>query len=163
MGQHRNAEELYRAKAEKLEQALNKSVVQPWLAERCTLKMQTVLLTSFRGCDGVMKNDYGKKFTRIMRSTILKNADPSTTFFPKSTSEEGDVFKCFFDDIDHYPVHWLFHLLHAAEIVSYKCPHANQRTFWKRFYYWGLHELHVEPESEEQLDNRLKDNVEVEQ
>lgn len=137
----------------------NNSVVQDWLAEHCTLKMQTVLLTSFRGCDGAHKDDYGKTFTRIMRATVLKNADPSTTFFPTSVKVSDDMHDTFFSDMDHYPVHWFMHLLHAAEIVGYKCPDKIISAFWKRFYLRGLHELHVGAESEHQLDNRLKDNV----
>ena len=140
----------------------NESVVQPWLAEHCTLKMQTVLLTSFRGCDGAYKNDVGKVFTRIMRSTVLKNADPTTTFFPQYINVEeaySSQIEDFFNDMDHYPVHWFMHLLHAAEIVGYKCPDLDTKQFWRKFYLRGVHELHLSPESRVSLDERLKDNV----
>lgn len=133
------------------------SVVQPWLMDHCTWKMQTVLLTSFRGCDGAMKDDHGKAFTRLMRAVVLKNADPNTTFFPKEIKTA--IFDLFFNDMDHYPVHWFMHLLHAAEIVGYKCPHKEAQEFWKKFYLRGCHELHVGIETEHQLDDRLKDNV----
>jgi len=123
--------------------------------------MQTVLLTSFRGCDGVYKNDYGKNYTRIMRATVLKNADPSSTFFPADEAQHwaGEGLSAFFTDMDHYPVHWFMHLLHASEIVGYKHPDAMYRDFWLRFYLRGVHELHLNIETEKQLDYRLRDNT----
>lgn len=135
----------------------NTSVVQEWLAKECTWKMQTVLLTSFRGCDGAHKHDYGKTFTRIMRATVLQNADPNGTFFPDSIKTTRDMHDTFFSDMDHYPVHWFMHLLHAAEIAGYKCPNDELRQFWMNFYLRGIKELHVNPESEDHLDIRLRD------
>jgi hypothetical protein len=137
------------------------SVVQPWLAEHCTFKMQTVLLTSFRGCDGVHKDDRGKVFTRMMRSTVLKNADPTTSFFPESVDglqAYRTQIEDFFDDMDHYPVHWFMHLLHAAEICGYKHPDETLSKFWKRFYLRGAHELHLGIETCQQMNDRLRDN-----
>jgi len=141
---------------------VSNSVVQPWLAEHCTWKMQTVLLTSFRGCDGAYKNDVGKVFTRMMRATVLKNADPTTTFFPENMNGREawkPELERFFTDMDHYPVHWFMHLLHAAEIVGYKHPDSEISEFWENFYARGCYELHVTRETEDALDNRLKDNV----
>lgn len=138
------------------------SVVQKWLAQNCTWKMQTVLLTSFRGCDGAHKDDRGKVFTRMMRATVLKNADPTTTFFPEAMNIR-EAYKTqmedFFTDMDHYPVHWFMHLLHAAEIVGYKHPDKEIAEFWENFYCRGCYELHVTRETENQLDHRLSDNV----
>lgn len=57
------------------------SVVQDWLSE-LSMKQQTVLLAAFRGCDGLSKHDPSKHFTKIMRGSILKNADNSSTFYP---------------------------------------------------------------------------------
>ncbi len=143
------------------------SVVQDWLAENCTWKMQTVLLTSFRGCDGKHKHDHGKMFTRKMRDCILKNADVTTTFMNQESEDYDltlpgavDALKVFFDDMDHYPVHWFMHLLHAAEIVGYKHPDEKIREYWITFYLMGLGELHVGHEPESDLDARLKDKRE---
>ena len=136
------------------------SVVQDWLAEKCTWKMQTVLLTSFRGCDGVHKHDLSKPFTRLMRASILKNADKTTTFFLNDCDFGvlNQQMNVFLDDIDHYPMHCFFHLLHAAEILSYKHYDPEIKKFWGDFYQSCIHALHVNPETEEQLDERLKDN-----
>lgn len=141
----------------------NSSVVQKWLAKKCTWKMQTVLLTSFRGCDGAYKNDPGKVFTRAMRATILKNADPTSTFFPHEleggTALENETIRTFLNDMDHYPVHWFMHLVHAAEICAYKCPNKDLATFWWNFYCCAVHELHLIIETETQLNDRLRDKI----
>jgi hypothetical protein len=140
----------------------NTSVIQDWVTNYCTWKMQTVLLVALRGCDGLSKNDLSKPFIRLMRSTILKNADSSTTFFPDVTSPHESVSRVaiieLLNDMDHYPVHWFMHFVHAAEIVGYKHPDANVRSYWQHFYLLALNELHVNAETEEQLDHRLQDN-----
>lgn len=138
------------------------SVVQGWLGKRCTWKMQTVLLVALRGCDGVHKNDLSKPFIRRMRATILKNADTSTTFFTNDAlyilnNGIRDQLHEMLNDMDHYPIHWFMHFVHAAEIIMYKHPHRQVRRFWEYFYICALDELHVCIETEQQLDNRLQD------
>jgi len=142
------------------------SVVRKWVEESCNWKQQTVLLASFRGCDGLPKNDLSKEFTKMMRATLLQNADKSSTFFKdnaildiKSKESIDDFFiDCSRGSLDAYPVHWLMHLLQAAEIVMYKCPLEPYVEYWGYFYKTGVNALHLNPETEEQLDNRLKDN-----
>lgn len=140
------------------------SVVQDWLSD-LTMKQQTVLLAAFRGCDGLPKTDPSKHFTKMMRATLLKNADPASTFYPPEnalTDPEVDLVDDFFIDcsrggMDQYPVHWLLHLLQAAEIVGYKCPILAWKNYWKYFYETGVKAMHLNPETEGQLDERLKD------
>jgi len=36
---------------------MNKSVVKPWLADRCSLKQQTVVLVVPRGCDDLASEE----------------------------------------------------------------------------------------------------------
>lgn len=142
-----------------------KSVVRTWLEENCTWKQQTVLLASFRGCDGLPKHDASKTFTRKMRTTLLNNADASSTFMGDGVElsignkEQIDNFfiDCSIGSLDAYPVHWLMHLLQAAEIVAYKCPIPSTSEYWKYFYLTGVNALHLNPETEEQLDSRLED------
>lgn len=142
------------------------SVVKGWLGELCTLKQQTVVLAAFRGCDGVPKNDPSKQFTKNMRSSILINADINSTFYPGNVIELSSINKEAIDDffidcsrggLDAYPVHWLMHLLQAAEIVGYKCGNAPIAKYWMYFYLTGVNALHLNPETEEQLDTRLAD------
>jgi len=142
------------------------SVVKEWVGKHCTWKQQTVLLASFRGCDGLPKHDPSKVFTKKMRSTLLKNADLNSTFMAECAFVLNDLNKEPIDDffidcssgsMDAYPVHWFLHLLQAAEIVAYKCPEKSIAEYWKYFYLCGIKAMHVNPETEEQLDIRLAD------
>ena len=145
------------------------SVVQDWVAEFCTWKQQTVLLASFRGCDGLPKHDQSKVFTKKMRRTLLKNADESSTFFsavsvfdltPENREPIDDFFiDCSRGSMDAYPVHWFLHFLQAAEIIAYKCPFDSVRDYWAYFYTTGVKAMHLNPETESQLDERLADRV----
>jgi hypothetical protein len=144
-----------------------KSVVKEWLAEHCSWKMQTVLLASFRGCDGLPKQDPSKAFTKRMRATLLHNADPNSTFYGGGAvlDDEGrapidDFFiDCSRGSMDAYPVHWLLHLLQAAEIVAYKCPDERAARYWQYFYLTGVKAMHLNPETRAELDARLEDNT----
>lgn len=137
---------------------MSRSVVKEWLAERCTLKQQTVLLSALRGCDGIPKEDCTKQLTRALRGVLLHSANPSdeerTFMMPVNFEEARDRFLA---HPDHYPVHWLFHFAHAAEIVGYKHPSKDVRKVWSNMY-WGIcNALHVNMESEESMDWRLRD------
>lgn len=138
-----------------------KSVVRPWLSETCTFKQQTVLLSALRGGDGIPKEDRSKKFTRKLRNTLLYAADqaspttPGTFMYNVVTGEEIVEF-C--NLLDHYPMHWLMHFIHAVEIVGYKHPKKEERAWWIWFYYQLCEGLHMHSESEAEVDQRLKDN-----
>jgi len=54
--------------------------------------------------------------------------------------------------LDHYPAHYIMHVLHATEIVAYKSPEGAD---WLWFYERLCKCIHVNPETEEQLDLRL--------
>lgn len=60
--------------------------------------------------------------------------------------------------LDAIPHHFQLHLLHAAEIVGYKHPDLRIRAWWWQTYKRLVHDMHLWPETEEQLDRRLGDN-----
>lgn len=62
--------------------------------------------------------------------------------------------------LDEVPHHFQLHLMHAAEIVGYKHPDAEIRAWWRGFYLRLAHDLHLWPETAEQLDSRLGDSRE---
>ena len=127
------------------------SVVQPWLAY-CSLKQQTVVLVALRGCDGLPKEDPSKKLVRVLRATVLLNADSSTEFMVGFNHSEVTRMT---GAIDHYPVHWLTHFMHAAEIIGYKHPVAEVKAYWSDAYRSLVTALHLNVETEEELDDRL--------
>lgn len=60
--------------------------------------------------------------------------------------------------LDAIPHHFQLHLLHAVEIVGYKHPDQRIRGWWLQTYERLVHDMHLWPETEEQLDRRLGDN-----
>ncbi len=61
-------------------------------------------------------------------------------------------------ELDAIPHHFQLHFLHAAEIVGYKHPDTRVRVWWVQTYERLVHDMHLWPETEEQLDRRLGDN-----
>lgn len=134
-----------------------RSVVKEWLTS-CTLKQQTVLLSATRGCDNVPKEDVSKKFVRKLRRVVLIDASPLGGSFMKSDLT-GIEYNAFLKQPDIYSVHWLFHFLHAVEIVGYKHPDAKLRAWFDKLYTDMCGMLHVNPETAAQCDARLADGV----
>ena len=134
------------------------SVVKRWLGEKCTYKQQAVLLSALRGADGTPKEDISKKFTRELRSVLLNCADRGigNDTFMRSTPNSKDLH-IFCNNLDHYPVHWLMHFIHAVEIVGYKHPDMDIRVKYAIIYGLLCQGLHLNPESEVEMDKRLLD------
>lgn len=131
-----------------------KSVVKPWLAEKLNLKMQTVVLVALRGCDGLTKEDPSKRMVRALRATILENADTKTNFMDLLDDEHAQDF---LGSLDHYPVHWLTHFMHAAEIIGYYHPQTGPQLWWLGIYTGIVRALHLNVETKEELVLRLQD------
>lgn len=139
------------------------SVVQSWVTEECSYKQQAVILSALRGCDGIQKEDISKQFTRQFRFDILnpaENVGKGDRQFMTPINLDGDMISKFLSNIDHYPVHWLFHFMHAMEIVGYKHPDQHKRMFWFTMYENLCNALHVRIESEKTNDLRLSDHPE---
>jgi len=116
--------------------------------------MQSVLMSAMRGCDTARKDDNSKHITRAIRPILCNNADPSNTFMgtmiPLSKPTEQFLW-----DLDSYPMHFVAHTMHAAEIIGYKYPEDKVRKWWRKFYEDMVKALHLNPETETQLDVRL--------
>jgi len=131
------------------------SVVQEWIAEYCSFKEQTVLLTALRGCDGIPKEDVSKQMVRVMRGVLLKDADASTDFM--RSAPHPDDLRQFLTNLDHYPVHWLMHFAHAAQVIAYRHPNPAINGNWLMVYRNIVHALHMEPEPVLIMMHRLED------
>jgi hypothetical protein len=127
-------------------------VIKHWVFE-LPMRMQTVLMAATRGADGVPKEDKSKAIVRALRSILFNNADLTNSFMKDDVTEE-QVEK-FASDIDHYHVHFLMHLTHAIEIVGYKHPDNYVRGKWLTIYKRLCKSLHLNFETESQLDVRL--------
>lgn len=149
--------------------------------------MQSVLLTAVRGPDGVRKYDPPKMLLRWYRRCILISAldqeiitnphdsrggsftGPSlpatvnTTLMTSSDvwphlmrRHEDDYIR----DLDAISHHFQMHFMHAIHILGVYHPDALIRTYWKKLYVRLVHELHLNPETDEALARRLGDDRE---
>jgi hypothetical protein len=136
-----------------------KSVVRPWL-NALPLMQQTVVLCALRGCDGLRKEDPSKQLVRSLRATVLYNAQEESQFMsiPSGISAEQFLLQKlhqFLESVDHYPLHWYAHFMHAAEIIGYKHPNEQTSHYWFTVYVEMVYALHLNVESEKELDKRL--------
>lgn len=137
------------------------SVVQEWVGERLSFRAQTVLLSALRGCDGKPKEDPSKPLTRFLRKSVLKNAEPyvdadDNTFMGVSVELDSHI-RAFLGDLDHYPMHFLMHFAHATQLVGYYHPDEQTRVFWYGMYEHIVHAFHLNVETEEHNEYRLRD------
>lgn len=135
------------------------SILQGWV-ENLGLRHQGVLLASVRGCDTAPKDDASKRFVRCYRAVVLNahcgDVAKAATFIEGVSEEELAVrFEAFRKNLDHYPHHYVMHLVHAVEIIGYKHPDQQVRKNWHSMYYRLCKGLHVNFETEDQLDERL--------
>ena len=129
------------------------SVIKEWVFT-LPYRMQSVLVVSLRGCDIARKDDPSKFITRGLRGLTFNNADPTNSFITDK-HPDAKMVKQFLWDMDRYPMHFVMHTAHAAEIVGYKHPESKHRKWWLGFYKKVVLGLHLNFETEDQLDTRL--------
>lgn len=127
-------------------------ILQPWVT-KLGLRHQGALLSCVRGCDGIGKKDPSKALIRAMRDWYLVsfNEKPSSFIDKVSDFELGIRMEAFTNNFDHYPIHFVLHLMQGAAIIGYKRP----SDIWRIFYYTMCHRMHVDPETCNALDARL--------
>lgn len=145
-------------------------VFQDWLFG-LTMQQQSVLVLACRGPDGIPKFHPTKDIVVRYRATVLKAAylgramrvdegDDTTFMSMRDFSDDvrwSMIAKAFFDSVDQLPHHYYMHLMHGAQIAGYKHPIDIYRERWTWFYQKCCHDLHVTPETESEMDNRLGD------
>ncbi len=68
------------------------------------------------------------------------------------------VVSGYLQELDAIPHHFQLHFLHAAEILGYKHPDRRIASWWLGVYRRLVHDMHLWPETEDQLDRRLGDS-----
>lgn len=135
---------------------MSKCILQDWVMEHCTLRMQGALISAVCGCAGVPKEDVSKKLVRTLRGTILNSpVDYSTKFL--AVCATGEDLAVFLKQPDQYQLHWLIHFMHAAEVIAYMHPEPMTALFWENVYYCMCNMLHVNHETIIQFKHRLSD------
>lgn len=148
------------------------NVLQTWIGLHCTFRQQGVIILALRGPDGVPKEDAAKPIIRSFRGVVM-NSGRHRGPMPLGMKMEGDPFmrtdlivdrvlweevcKAFYDSIDQYNIHFIQHLLHATAVIGFKHPLQVVRNGFSAFYYTGVDALHMNPETMEQVDRRLRD------
>lgn len=157
------------------------SVLQEWV-HGISFMQQTVLLTAVRGPDGLPKYGGAKMLLRWYRRCILISSldgcvldnpydDRGGSFMGPSYEGQylanavgkswqvrmNDIVSDYLRELDAIPHHFQLHLMHAVEIVGYKHPDHKIRAWFRSLYERLVHDMHLFPETEEQLDARLND------
>lgn len=140
---------------------LSESVLHEWV-HGLPFQMQALLLTAMRGPDENNKYNAAKAIIRYLRGTICKPAgDWNGTNNNDFMWGDYDLFlgyvEKFYGDHDEYPHHFIMHLVHCAEVVGYKHPVAEIRSYWSAVYADACLAFHMNPETEIQMDKRLND------
>ena len=144
---------------------MSESILKDWV-QKLGLRHQGVLLTVIRGCDTAPKDDASKLFTRCVRELILKAhcCDPKKSVSFIQWVEPAELvlrFRAFAKNLDHYPHHYVMHLVHAIEIIGYKHEDQDVRSLWLMFYHELCFGLHMGNETEHELDRRLNADEET--
>lgn len=132
------------------------SVLQGWVME-LGLRHQGVICSVSRGCDTAPKDDASKLLVRAIRGLIFNSYDPNPSSFidRPPIGEIHDRCVAFLKDCDHYPQHYVSHLMHAVEIIGYHHPLHEIQSEFAAFYFSLCKGLHVHPERKKELDARL--------
>lgn len=160
---------------------MESSVLQEWVTQ-LPMMQQTVLLTAIRGPDGVTKYGSHKMLLRWFRRCILLSAldgkvlnnpyDSNGGSFTGPSIEGPVLFRTQWDgpmnnvvdgyirDLDAIPHHFHMHLMHAAEIVGQKHPNEMIGCWWLNVYRRFANDMHLHPETKQELDELLGDTRE---
>lgn len=153
--------------------------LQAW-TENISVMQQSVLLGIVRGPDGVEKYHPVKPILRWYRRCLLVSAldkkiltspaypgggsftGPSCEYFGDRPWQQlmTPIVDRFFTTMDAMPIHFWLHMMHAVEIMGYKHSDKEISHWWRELYYRMVEAMHVWPETELQLDERLGDTTE---
>lgn len=141
------------------------SVLQDWVM-KLPLREQGTLLTAVRGCDLASKYDADgnvidtpeRRLTAWIRLAFMNPADPREVDIPGAffQSRPPEPFKA--SAFGHYPLHWVSHVAHAAEVIGYRHPNPTIRDEAHRIYRAFVHMLHMNPETFDQMVTRLSED-----
>ena len=137
-------------------------VMRSW-TNHLPLRHQGVLVSAMRGADGAPKDDPSKSITSMLRRAILNPADGRETtaaggFFGFDPGKLTTNTHAFLHSMDQYPLHYVTHLMHAAQIVGYKHPEETFRAYFELLYTMIVCKFHLLPEDQQTMDARLTED-----
>jgi len=144
-----------------------KSVLRDWVME-LPLRHQGVLITALRGCDSAPKENSAKPLVRALRYAVLNPADEREVGMPSAFMSPGfsdEELRAFLKDWDHYPIHFVQHLMHACQVVGNCYPPEEKlrgpSTAGSAFlfaYHSMVHKLRLNPETPAEMHARLTED-----
>lgn len=134
------------------------SVLKDWVME-LPLREQGTLLTAIRGCDLVPKYPLSSRertLTAFVRCAVMNPFDArEIDAAPGCFMQTKIPAKFRGSSLGHYPVHYVMHLLHAAQIIAYRCPDESFSSQALQVYLELVRSFHLNPETFEQMVARL--------
>lgn len=136
------------------------SILHNWVMD-LPLRYQGVLLASVRGCDSTPKENSAKPIIRALRYSFMNCADEREVGLPSAFMSRGWTEQeelSFLRDWDHYPIHFVQHLLHAIEVVGYCHPEIEYKRRYFSLYSRMVTKLHLNTETDEEMKDRLTED-----
>lgn len=134
------------------------SVLRPWVMQ-LPLREQGTLVVALRGCDVAPKmplDSPERRMTAALRYAVMIPADPREVDYGAGcfmlSKPPMDVKLSMFE---HYPLHWVTHIIHACEVLGYRHPESLQGSAWLMLYVRFVRALHMVPENEQTFTARL--------
>lgn len=147
------------------------NVLQPWV-EELPFMQQSVLIAGIRGPDGIAKKHPAKHIIRMYRRAVLLSAfdaralespwEPGGGSFTGPLPDRMSVAEAqnmFIDARDEMTLHYYGHAMHAFQIVGAKSPNDTYKQVFNELYVRMAHAMHLWPETEDQLNERLGDRI----
>jgi hypothetical protein len=146
--------------------------VQPEWCLELPIQQQTALLLATRGPGGIAETHPCSDVQRAYRASMWNSArygrqlewgevSVADDFMSLSLFSDdrqwGVVVNQFFQRVDDLSHHFLMHLIGGIEILGYKHPEPRFRSRWAKFYERAATEMHMNGETEFEMDARLRD------
>lgn len=137
-------------------------MVKDWVS-KLGLRHQGTLLTGVRGCDTAHKHDPSKPVMRAIRWALFVAYDERELTEPKGfmfyePANFTEAVRELAKNMDHYPSHFIWHMIHAIEVIGYCHPDAGVRAKFNWAYVTFVEKYHVNPETEFQMHRRLHED-----
>ena len=139
------------------------SVLRDWVMA-LPLREQGTLLVAMRGCDTAPKNPLDsleRRLTAAIRFAVCHPADAREVdsepgCFMLSEPPDANTFRV--SALEHYPMHYVMHAIHAAEVIGYRHPHFATADKWARLYFKMVKGLHLRPEQRNEMVARCSED-----
>ena len=121
-------------------------------------------MSSVRGCDNAPRHDPSKYAQRVLRGAIFlphlgRFGNPKTYIWQRADNQTWwDAITPFLGSWDHYPNHYVWHFIHAAQIIGYLGPQDEHPVWgerWREVYRQACVRHHVMPEPLDAMNDRL--------